>query len=224
MRLPEGVLEAEAGGERLWLLPERAAFWPRERTLLVADAHIGKDAAFRDAGLAVPRGPTTDDLARLALLIERYDVARLAFLGDLVHDRRARDAAGPAFLQWRMHFTGLDVLLVRGNHDRRAGDPVPEWKVRCVNEPHAIGALALCHSPQAIKGAYAIAGHVHPAARLNGRGRDALRLPCFFFTASYAIMPAFGSFTGMMDVEPSPHDRLYVAAGPQVIAAHGSTV
>jgi hypothetical protein len=38
--------------------------------------------------------------------------------------------------------------------------------------------------------------------------------------ARYAIMPAFGSFTGMADVEPSADDRLYVAAGSQVIAAY----
>ena len=216
---PDGVLETEASGETLWLLPERAAFWPRERTLLVADAHIGKDATFRSAGLAVPAGPTADDLQRLSELIDQYEPARLVFLGDLVHDRRAREAASEAFVAWRSRHAALDVVLVRGNHDRRGGDPGPEWNVRCENEPYAIRPLALCHTPCAIEGAYAIGGHVHPAARLNGRGRDSLRLPCFFFTPTYAIMPAFGSFTGMADVEPSPHDRLYVAAGSRVIAA-----
>ena len=219
-RSDTGRLEVVAAGERLWLLPERAASWPRERTLLVADVHIGKDATFRSAGLAVPSGPTTDDLGRLGELIERYQATRLVFLGDLVHDRRAREAAGEAFVAWRSRHAALDVVLVRGNHDRRAGDPCPEWNVRCEDDPYAIGALALCHVPREIDGAYAIGGHVHPAARLNGRGRDSLRLPCFFFTPTYAIMPAFGSFTGMADVEPSPHDRLYVAAGSQVIAAH----
>ncbi len=220
MRLPKGVLEAEGGGERLWLLPECAAFWPRERTLLVADAHIGKDAAFRSAGLAVPHGPTGDDLAQLAVLIERYRPARLVFLGDLMHNRSARDAAAADFIEWRNRFTELDVVLVRGNHDRHAGDPNREWKVRCVDEPYRMRGLALCHVPRAVVGGYVIAGHVHPAARLNGRGRDSLRLPCFFFTESYAIMPAFGSFTGMADVTPSPQDRLFVAAGSQVIPAY----
>ena len=219
MRLAEGVLEAEAGGERLWLLPERAAFWPRERTLLVADAHIGKDAAFRSAGLAVPCGPTCDDLARLAVLIERYRPARLVFLGDLMHNRSARDAAAAAFIEWRTRFTQLDVVLVRGNHDRHAGDPGHEWNVRCVDDPHAMRGLSLCHAPREIKGRYVIAGHVHPAVRLHGRGRDSLRLPCFFFTESYAIMPAFGSFTGMADVAPSAQHRLFVAAGSLVVPA-----
>ncbi|MEO7729072.1 MAG: ligase-associated DNA damage response endonuclease PdeM, partial [Burkholderiales bacterium] len=191
---PEGVLDAEAGGERLWLLPECAAFWPRERTLLVADAHIGKDAAFRRAGLAVPRGPTGDDLARLAVLIERYRPARIVFLGDLMHNRAARDAAGAAFIEWRTRCAQLDIVLVRGNHDRHAGDPGCEWNVHCVDEPYVVRGLALCHVPREFTGRYVIAGHVHPAARLNGRGRDSLRLPCFLFTESYAIMPAFGSF------------------------------
>jgi DNA ligase-associated metallophosphoesterase len=219
VRPPEGVFEAEGGDERLWLLPECAAFWPRERTLLVADAHIGKDAAFRSAGLAVPCGPTNDDLARLAQLIERYRPARLVFLGDLMHNRLARDAAAAAFVDWRGRFSQLDVVLVRGNHDRHAGDPGHEWKVRCVEEPYVMRGLALCHVPRQVTDGYVIAGHVHPAARLNGRGRDSLRLPCFFFTESYAIMPAFGSFTGMADIEPTAQHRLFVAAGSHVIPA-----
>ena len=214
-----GFLEVTAADECLWLLPERAVYWPKERALLVADAHLGKDAAFRGAGFPVPAGTLAGDLERLTLLIERYDTVRLVFLGDLVHDRAARVAASAEFERWRNRLPALDVVLVRGNHDRRAGDPVEAWNIRCVDEPYRIGALAFCHKPCAVAGAYVIAGHVHPAARFSGRGRDSLRLPCFFFTAAYAIIPAFGSFTGMADIDPSPADRLYVAAGSQVIEA-----
>jgi len=37
---------ADVAGERLVLLAERAAYWERARTLLVADPHFGKAAAF----------------------------------------------------------------------------------------------------------------------------------------------------------------------------------
>jgi metallophosphoesterase superfamily enzyme len=87
-----------------------------------------------------------------------------------------------------------------------------------VQEPWTLDGLALCHLPQTVPGRYSLAGHVHPAAKLYGRGRELVRLPCFFFTRDYAILPAFGPFTGMADVESEAGDRVYVVAQSQVIA------
>ena len=215
---PDGALETEAAGERLWLLPERAAYWPRTHTLLVADAHLGKAAAFRREGVPVPAGTTDENLRQLTRLIDALDARRIVFLGDMLHNRVAPDATGRAFVRWRERHANVGMALVRGNHDRRAGDPPREWRVECVDEPWTIEGLALCHLPQAVPGRYALAGHVHPAARLAGRGREIVRLPCFFFTRDYAILPAFGPFTGMADVEPQDGDRVYVVAGARVIA------
>jgi DNA ligase-associated metallophosphoesterase len=216
---PDGSLEIEAAGETLWLLAERAAYWPRTRAVLIADAHLGKAAAFRRAGVPVPSGTTEENLQRLSALVGALDANRVVFLGDMLHSRVALDATAQAFKRWRAEHAQVDVLLARGNHDRRAGDPPRDWLVRCVDEPHIEGGLALCHIPQAVPGSYAIGGHVHPAVTLAGRGREHVRLPCFFFTKDYAILPAFGPFTGMADVEPAEGDRVYVVAGSRVVAA-----
>lgn len=218
MRPPEGVLEIDVAGERLWLLPERAIYWPRQHLLLVADAHLGKAAAFRQAGFPIPSGTTEENLERLATLVERYRAARVVFLGDLVHSRIAREAASAAFARWRSRFAALDVVLVRGNHDRHAGDPGPDWRMTVVHAPHTIDAIALCHEPRTVPDAYALAGHTHPAARLNGRGRERMRLPCFFFGTACGILPAFGAFTGMADVVAAAGERMFVVAGMQVLA------
>ncbi len=219
--LPEGALAVDAGHERLWLLAERAAYWPRMQTLLVADAHLGKAAAFRSAGVPVPRGTTADNLERLTTLITRLEVQRVVFLGDLVHNAAGVRAAASAFIRWRTVHADIEMLLVRGNHDRHAGDLPADWNITCVEEPHPIGSIALCHFPQNVAEHYAIAGHVHPAARLVGRGRASLRLPCFWFTANHAVLPAFGSFTGMAEVEPSACDRVYVIAERSVVSVRG---
>src|SRR6185436_14749101 len=114
-------------GETLVLLPERAVFWPRASTLLVADPHFGKAAAFRAAGVPVPRGTTTEALSRLDRAIDRMDARRVVFLGDFLH---AREGRAPEMLrvlaEWRARRSALDVVLVRGNHDKRAGDPPAE--------------------------------------------------------------------------------------------------
>src|SRR4051794_25075204 len=101
------MLHHSAAGETLLLLPDRAVFWPRTYTLLVADAHLGKAAAFRAAGLPLPGGTTTAGLDRLAALIERHAVRRLVLLGDLVHARTSfAPATVAAIAAWRERLAG----------------------------------------------------------------------------------------------------------------------
>ena len=219
-----GSIEVTAGAERFWLLPQLAAYWPRTKTLLIADAHLGKAAAFRKAGVPVPAGTTETNLRGFSGLIRAVCAERIVFLGDLIHSTAARNAAGAAFIRWREQHAEVEMVLVRGNHDRNAGDPPCEWGVTCVDEPFVIDGIALAHFPQPVQGRYAIAGHMHPAAHLTGRGRESMRLPCFYFTPGYAILPAFGAFTGMADVSPTPEDRIYVVADAQVLEVTGALV
>jgi len=211
------MFELEFGGLPLRLLPQRAAFLPAQRTLLIADAHIGKAATFRRLGLPVPHGTTAQTLALLDELIEGTGAARIVFLGDLLHSARGRAAATlEAVAQWRARHAGLALTLVRGNHDRHAGDPPAEWGVEAVDEPLRLGALALAHHPAPVAGARVIAGHLHPCVVLGGRARERLRLPCFHFGAAVCVLPAFGAFTGMHAVRPAAGDRVFAIADDSV--------
>jgi len=221
--VPPGALGVEAGGEHLLLLPERVAFWPRTRTLLVADAHLGKAAAFRCGGIPVPSGTTDVNLERLTQLVFACDATRIVFLGDLVHSKAARQAVGTSFAAWRQRHAGVDIVLVRGNHDARAGDIDAAWNVRVVSDPLIEDGLALCHAPRPVAGAFALAGHLHPSAMLTGRGRDRLRVPCFWFAATQAVLPAFGAFTGTADIAAATGDRVFVVAGSRVVALEASS-
>ncbi len=216
---PDGAAEVAVAGETLWLLPQCAVFWPRTETLLVADAHFGKAAAFRRGGIPVPTGTTGENLRALAAVVRVCRARRIVFLGDLVHSAAGKRGADAAFTEWRAAHVELDLVLVRGNHDRHAGDPPPGWRVTAVPEPFAAEGFALCHAPGPVSGFYALAGHIHPSARIHGRGRDHLRLPCFWFTQTYAVLPAFGALTGTADVEPREGDRVFLALGDRVIAA-----
>ena len=213
-------VEIEVRGERLSLLPERAVHWPRERTLFAADTHGGKAAAFRAASLPIPEAMTEDDLTRLARMVERTRARRLIVLGDLLHARTGRspETLG-AIAAWRAAHPGLEILLVRGNHDRGAGDPPGDWNVRCVDEPFELPPFVLRHRPGEPADGYALAGHLHPAVRLTGRGGQGLRLPCFWFQPHGAVLPAFGSFTGTATIAPCPGDRLFVIADGAVLPA-----
>jgi DNA ligase-associated metallophosphoesterase len=215
--LPFGAVSVELACESLWLLPERAVFWPERGMLLVADAHIGKGAAFRSAGVAIPAGTTMSDLERLSCLIGQLGARQIVFLGDLLHSRESRQPRTlEAFGAWRARHTGAEMILVRGNHDRRAGDPPTEWHLHCMDQPVVVGGFALCHDPRPVNGSYVLAGHVHPAVRMTGRGRDRARLPCFLLRRDDAILPAFGGLTGTFTVAPRDDDRVFVVAGDAV--------
>lgn len=213
-----GVPEVAVGGARLRLLPERAAWLPDHGTLLVADAHFGKAVAFRRLGVPVPRGTTSETLSRLSTLIGHTGARRIVFLGDLLHSAKARAPATLAAVrQWRLRHAAVELTLVRGNHDRHAGDPPGDWAIETVAAPLRLDGLALAHHPEPLPGAYVIAGHVHPAVRL-GNGVDSLRLPCFHFGAQVGVLPAFGEFTGMHVVRAAPGERVFVVAGDSVRA------
>ena len=209
----------EVHGEELVLLPERAALWRARSTLLVADPHFGKAATFRAAGIPVPSGTTRDGLARLDAMLARTGARRVVFLGDYLHARagRAPDTLA-ALARWAAANAGLEVVLVRGNHDRHAGDPPVEARVRCVDAPLVEAPFVLAHHPADSAEGYVIAGHLHPGVSLVGRGRQHERLPCFWLRERYAVLPAFGDFTGLAIVDPAPGDRVYAVGDGQVIA------
>jgi DNA ligase-associated metallophosphoesterase len=211
-------LRVAIAGEALLLMPEHVAAWPARATLLVADAHFGKAASFRAAGIPVPRGTTGDDLARLDTARARAKARRVVFLGDFLHSRQARAPATlAAIARWRDAHRDIEMVVVRGNHDRQAGDPPPDLGIRSVAEPLAEGPFLLCHHPEPRPGGYVLAGHLHPAIRLGGSARQSLRLDCFHFAPAVGVLPAFGSFTGRALVRPGRDDRVYVVAGEIVV-------
>jgi DNA ligase-associated metallophosphoesterase len=222
------VLEVALGpaGVPLRLLPQRAGWLPEAQTLLVADAHIGKAHAFRRLGVPVPSGTTAEALQRLDAVLALSQAQRIVFLGDLLHAAHGRSPDTlAAVAAWRALRPALDLLLVRGNHDRHAGDPPADWGVRCVNEPAflpGLPALALSHHPVPVPGAYVLAGHVHPAAVVGGRAHQRLRLPCFHFGAQLGLLPAFGGFTGLHVLPRADGERVFAIAGDVVRPLHSA--
>ena len=205
-------------GQMLHLLPQRAAYWAEARTLLVADAHFGKAATFRALGVPVPGGTTADALRRLDGALAETSARRVIFLGDLLHAREGRAAATlDAIAAWRARHADIEMVLVRGNHDRGAGDPPDATGIRCADAPLLEAPFALAHHPGASRDGYVLAGHLHPGATLLGGGRQRERLPCFWFRPAGAVLPAFGDFTGLAEIEPAPGDRVFVVAGGEVV-------
>jgi DNA ligase-associated metallophosphoesterase len=206
-------------GEEIYLLAERALWWPNASTLVVADLHWGKASTFRAAGIPIPIGTTSDDLARLDSALTRTGARRMVVLGDLFHARAGRIASHTLaeLRRWRSLAAPVEILLVRGNHDRHAGDPPSDLRINCVNSPAFVPPFVFRHEPATRGDGYNLAGHVHPGLTLTGRGLQRESLPCFLIGQSGAVLPAFGSFTGFGNVEPGPSDRAFVVVEDEVL-------
>jgi DNA ligase-associated metallophosphoesterase len=221
------MLRIRVAGADAVLHPSGAIFLSADKTLLIADAHFGKAVSFRKLGVPVPSGTTTENLDELSAVLAATQARRIVFLGDFLHSRHAHSTATLAALgRWRAKHAGLELTLVRGNHDDRAGDPPASLGIEVVDEPLRLGPFALCHHPRPVAGAYVLAGHWHPCISVNGRAFERLRLPCFWLgddsgalpQNAVGVLPAFGSFTGMHRIEPRAGDRIFPVAGHVVRA------
>jgi uncharacterized protein len=214
-------LPCEWAGERFVLRADRSLYWPAQRALLVADVHLGKATSFRRLGVPVPTGPSLATLARLSLALQETQAERLLVLGDLVHAARSlTPRLREQVAAWRGAHAQLLLDLVLGNHDRAAGELPQEWRIACVEEPLRMGAVQLRHAPPDDEAHEpTLAGHVHPAAFVAG-GFERLRLPCFHFGTTLALLPAFGEFTGAHVMPSTPPSRVFVTTGDEVRALH----
>jgi DNA ligase-associated metallophosphoesterase len=212
------LVDCEVAGEKLVLLPERAVFWPARKTLFIADFHLGKAASFRTAGIPLPSGTTAENVERLGRAIDKTRASHVVFLGDFLHSLQGRTADTlERFGSWRAARAKVDMTLVRGNHDKKAGDPPDAFAMHCVEAGAVAGPFILNHEPGISQRGYALAGHIHPAVRLRGEGDDSVRLPCFWFAQRHGVLPAFGAFTGHAEVRPRAGDQVFVIAEQEVL-------
>ena len=198
------------------LLPEGAVYLVDSRTLVLADLHLGKAAAFRQQGLPVPEGDTSRDLGRVRALVEKCGAGRLVVAGDMFH---APSGITPELVSELTEFLesiGIPVTLVLGNHDTKLR--VIPTGFECVRELDLGSGVSVVHDPaDALGTGFQLCGHLHPIVKIPDGKRTSLRFPCFFNSRNHLVLPAFGTFTGGAIIHPKPEDRVFVALRDQVI-------
>ena len=197
------------------LLPEKAIWWEQKKTLLLADLHLGKANHFRKAGLPVPHAPNQTNLEKLITLLQVWQPERVLFLGDLFHSHY--NSEWEAFGQVLSHFPQIVFELIQGNHDIMIDYQYQKIDLTVHKSPLLIENFVLSHEPLVDFTGYNLAGHIHPGVRMRGRGRQSLRLPCFFFGEHQGLLPAFGALTGTHPLKPRKDDQVFVITGGKII-------
>jgi DNA ligase-associated metallophosphoesterase len=199
-------------GEAFVLDSSGALYWQDKKTLLVADVHLGKVSHFRKNGVAVPRKAEGVFYQKIAAVLQQYAVTRIVFLGDLFHSFQNNEWF--LFEAWVKKQTA-ELILVEGNHD-----VIPKAKFHALGVQTVShwkeGPFYFTHFPENQELYTVICGHLHPGIRLHGKGKQQLRLPCFYLQPKQLILPAFGSFTGLHLVQPQIGDQVFVITAEEV--------
>jgi len=176
--------------------PRGVLYFPDFGLLAVSDLHLEKGSAIARRGVLIPPYDTVATLARLAEAVSDYQPRTVVSLGDSFHDGWGAERLPLPFRQ-RLEalMTGRDWFWVTGNHDPDAPADLPGETVREL----AFGSLILRHEPSGTYVEGEVAGHLHPCARIVQRGRS-VRRRCFAGDGSRMIMPAFGAYTGSLNV------------------------
>jgi DNA ligase-associated metallophosphoesterase len=213
-------------GQHLIMSGERALFWESESTLIIADLHIGKTGHFRKEGIGVPAAIYKDDLHRLLSQILFFKAERLIIVGDLSHSVANREL--DLFRKWRKDFPSLEVHLAKGNHDILDNRWYEEADIMVHNAPLPLYPFLFAHDIAQVTATaqdlYAFAGHIHPSVTIRGKGRQSLRLPCFYFTRTHCILPAFSRFTGSYQVRPEAGENVFGIVEKEVLPLQGKMV
>ncbi|MBL0357015.1 MAG: ligase-associated DNA damage response endonuclease PdeM [Chitinophagaceae bacterium] len=199
-------------GNNFLLSADRCIYWDQEQTLILSDLHFGKTGHFRKSGIAVPQNLFKEDIQRFVALLQTFKPENVIVIGDMFHSHDNKEHA--LFVKWRKDFKQLNIQLVMGNHDILHSDWYRNAGIETINDRLNKGNFSFVHDITAIGNEvqdekYFFSGHIHPGYSITGMGKQSLRFPCFYFTKQFAVLPAFGKFTGTHSIKPKRGEAVF---------------
>jgi DNA ligase-associated metallophosphoesterase len=198
--------------QTLWLSADRSIYWEEQQSLIISDLHFGKTGHFRKSGIAVPQSVYKEDMQRLVNQLQFYKPQQLVVVGDLFHSAENKEL--DFFKKWRNDFSHLHIQLVKGNHDILKKEWYCDASIAVTDDHFLIANFCFVHDiaeaclPSA-QTTYYFSGHIHPCIFLKGLAKQSLSLPCYYFSDTFAVLPAFSKFTGGASIERKSSDNVF---------------
>ena len=201
-------------GIEIILSPDRVIYIPKLRTLLLSDLHLGRVSHYRKMGYPIPNDLQMANVDRLQKTINYFSPIRLIILGDLFHSDH--NSEWENFSALRFHYSKIKFELVKGNHDILGDLAYQKINMKTFDEL-VLDEFILTHEPLEQPSAkFNICGHIHPAVLLSGRGRQHVKLSCFYFNDYQGVLPPFGALTGKHRIKPRRTDRVFALADGKI--------
>lgn len=200
-------------GQTFIMHPSGVLFWEEQSMLLISDVHIGKVSHFRKFGAAVPQKAIQRNFDLMDEALDFFQPKLLVFMGDLFHSSLNKE--WQLFENWVAHVDSK-IILVVGNHDIISPQKYEDLNIKVASELILEGFL-LTHHPEEREGLFNFCGHIHPAIRLTGLGRQSVRLRCFYKSDAQLLLPAFGEFTGSHTLEAETNCCIFALLGDTVL-------
>ncbi len=214
--------------QQFWLTTDRTMYWEEEKALIVSDLHFGKTGHFRKSGIAIPPSVYKEDLQRLVVQIQYFQPRELIIVGDMFHSHANKELE--LFLKWRSDLSGIQIRLVRGNHDILKDEWYGQAGIDLSSQTLSRKDFHFIHdiSDQfnrkegfiqnfSEEHSYFFSGHIHPGIRINGIGKQSLCFPCFYFGKKHAVLPAFSRFTGVAMIYPEAEEKVFAIVNQELI-------
>lgn len=199
------------------MLCSGAIFDPVSSSLICSDLHLGKSRHFRSRGIAVPQGVDDATIEKLKSDIETTMAKEVYFLGDLFHSEY--NSAVTDLYNLINSFQGANFHLIPGNHDILKPQIYTDIGLQVQSKSFQFDWISFVHEPtlSAEVERFEIAGHIHPGVQLRGKGKQYVRLPCFYWGSNYALLPAYGKFTGLSTISPGEKDEVFIIFDEKVV-------
>ncbi len=203
--LQSGTIAIEIGDAEIVCDWRGAAYIPDHNLLMFSDLHFEKGSSFARRGTFIPPYDTHETLGRVDEMVAKYNPSTVICLGDSFHDESGHSRIPSNIYEGILRLAnGRDWCWISGNHDPTAPATLPGYAA----DELAVGVLTFRHEPLADNVVGEVSGHLHPAARIIHRGRTVHRM-CFATDGNRLIMPAFGSFTGSLNVLAPAYQLLF---------------
>lgn len=206
--------------QKFWLYPEKFIFWENENAIILSDVHLTKSGHFRKNGIAIPLQILKEQLHQFFSILSFFNPQKIIIVGDFFHSTANKELQ--LFSKWRQDFESIEFHLIKGNHDILKQEWYDENNIITHSKKMQIANICFVHEFEGVFAKknpelYFFAGHIHPGIEIKIAPKQYLTLPCFQFTKTHCILPAFGVFTGLHKIKSKKIDSIFAIVNTEII-------